>query len=128
MFRDDVDFGWRVARAGGRVVFAPAALLFHAEAASRGARQIDNTVVRPHVADRRAALDTLLVNCSTAAVPWQYVRLGLGSCSERSANWSASCRLLRHTSRRAVGESTKAYVSAYVLAAKLLRKLGAPVL
>lgn len=38
LFRDDVDFGWRVVRAGGRVVFAPAALLFHAEAASDGVR------------------------------------------------------------------------------------------
>ncbi len=79
LFRDDVDFGWRVARSGGRVVVAPAALLFHAEAATRGARDIDNTNASPHRADRRAALYTLLVNCRAAAVPWQYLRLTLGS-------------------------------------------------
>lgn len=33
--------------------------------------------------------------------------------------------MLRHTTRRSVGQSVKIYVSAYVLAAKLLRKLGA---
>ncbi len=79
LFRDDVDFGWRVAKSGARVVVAPAAVVFHAEAASRGARQIANTVSRPHLVDRRAALYVLLANCSAVAVPWQYFRLGLGS-------------------------------------------------
>lgn len=79
LFRDDIDFGWRVAKAGERVVFAPAAMLFHAEAAARGARRIDCTAARPHRGDRRAALYSLLVNCPAAAVPWQYVRLALGS-------------------------------------------------
>jgi GT2 family glycosyltransferase len=35
LFRDDLDFGWRVARAGGRVVMAPRALVFHAELSRR---------------------------------------------------------------------------------------------
>ncbi len=79
LFRDDADFGWRVARAGHRVVVAPDALIFHVEAASRGVRPIDNTAQRPHQADRQAALYTLLVNCSVLALPFQFVRLVLGT-------------------------------------------------
>ena len=79
LFRDDVDFGWRATSLGQRVVVAPAALLFHAEAATRGARVIDNAAPSPHRADRRAALYTLLVNGSAAALPWRYLRLGGGS-------------------------------------------------
>ncbi len=79
LFRDDVDFGWRATSLGQRVVVAPAALVFHAEAATRGARVIDNAARSPHRADRRAALYTLLVNGSAAALPWRYLRLGGGS-------------------------------------------------
>ncbi|MBA2773595.1 MAG: glycosyltransferase family 2 protein [Nocardioidaceae bacterium] len=79
LFRDDVDFGWRVTSLGQRVVVAPAALVFHAEAATRGVRAIDNAAPSAHRADRRAALYTLLVNGSAAALPWRYLRLGGGS-------------------------------------------------
>ena len=79
LFRDDADFGWRVARAGHRIVVAPDAVLHHAEAASRGVRPIANTAARPHQADRQAALYTLLVNCSAVAFPWQLVRLVVGT-------------------------------------------------
>ena len=79
LFRDDVDFGWRASRAGHRVVVAPEALLFHAEAASRGARAIANTARHPQQADRQAALFTVLANCSLLALPFQAVRLFLGS-------------------------------------------------
>ncbi|MEP6666264.1 MAG: glycosyltransferase family 2 protein, partial [Nocardioidaceae bacterium] len=63
LFRDDVDFGWRVARSGHRVVVVPSAIVFHAEAATRGVRGIANTSASPHLADRKAALFTLLANC-----------------------------------------------------------------
>ncbi|MGH3471134.1 MAG: glycosyltransferase family 2 protein, partial [Nocardioidaceae bacterium] len=79
LFRDDVDFGWRATKAGHRVVVAPHALLFHAEAATRGVRAIDNANPSPHRADRAAAIFTLLANCSWPALPIQYVRLCLGS-------------------------------------------------
>jgi GT2 family glycosyltransferase len=79
LFRDDVDFGWRVARAGGRVVISPDAIVFHAEAATRGVRAIANTSSSPHRADRKAALLTVLANCSAFVLPFQYVRLLLGS-------------------------------------------------
>jgi GT2 family glycosyltransferase len=79
LFRDDVDFGWRVARAGHRVVVAPDAVLHHAEGASRGVRRIASTSPRPHQADRQAALYTLLANCSALAFPLQLVRLAVGT-------------------------------------------------
>ncbi len=79
LFRDDVDLGWRAAAAGYRVVVAPQAVIFHAEAASRGVRAISSTARRPHRADRRAAVFTQLVNCRAAVLPFVYVRLLLGS-------------------------------------------------
>ncbi len=79
LFRDDVDLGWRAAAAGWRVVVAPAAVVHHAEAASRGTRSISTTTRRPHQADRRAGIYTVLVNCRAAALPYVYVRLLLGS-------------------------------------------------
>jgi GT2 family glycosyltransferase len=79
LFRDDLDFGWRAALAGRKVVVSPVAIVFHAEAATRGVRPIANSLPSPHRADRAAALYTLLVNCSLLALPFQYVRLAIGS-------------------------------------------------
>lgn len=79
LFRDDVDFGWRVAKNGGRLVVSPDAVMFHAEASARGVRAIANTSASPHRADRKAAVFTLLANCSAWVFPFQYVRLFLGS-------------------------------------------------
>lgn len=79
LFRDDVDFGWRMAKSGSRVVVAPGAVVFHAEAATRGVRRIANTSTNPQRADRRAALFTVLANCRSVALPLQYVRLLAGS-------------------------------------------------
>jgi GT2 family glycosyltransferase len=69
LFRDDVDFGWRAARCGLRVVVEPAAVVFHAEAATRGLRSVDCARSNPTAADRRSAIYTLLVNCRWWAVP-----------------------------------------------------------
>jgi GT2 family glycosyltransferase len=79
MFRDDVDLGWRAARIGARVRTTPAATIFHAEAASRGVRQITAGARNPHCADREAALITLLANSSALALPLRWVRLLVGS-------------------------------------------------
>jgi GT2 family glycosyltransferase len=74
LYRDDVDFGWRAARRGLRVVVAPAAVVFHAEAARRGLRSVDCAPANPGAADRRSALYTLLVNCRWWAVPLMMLR------------------------------------------------------
>lgn len=79
LFRDDVDFGWRAAKAGRKVLISPDAIVFHAEAATRGVRPIDCAAASPHRADRAAALYTVLVNCSWWVFPWQYVRLLAGT-------------------------------------------------
>lgn len=79
LFRDDVDLGWRATRAGHRVVFAPEAVVFHAEAGARGIRTLDAVHGGPHRADRRAALFTVLANVSPGGLAWAYLRLTLGS-------------------------------------------------
>jgi GT2 family glycosyltransferase len=78
MYFDDVDFGWRVARAGYRTRTAPSAVAFHAEATWRGTRRRTAGDV-PHWEARRAALYTLLANTSRRRFLWQYLRLLAGS-------------------------------------------------
>ncbi|MBW8805589.1 MAG: glycosyltransferase [Catenulisporales bacterium] len=62
MFRDDLDFCWRVNNAGYEVLTAPKAVFWHAEAATRGERRISAGVSRPHFEDRQHALYTVTVN------------------------------------------------------------------
>lgn len=77
---DDVDFGWRVARHGGRVRVAPRAVMFHAEASARSLRPTARRMhPRPRRDARRGALYTLLSNASLPGLLWQWVRLFLGS-------------------------------------------------
>jgi GT2 family glycosyltransferase len=78
LFFDDVDFGWRVARAGYRTRTAPSAVMFHAESSRRGTRPRTSGDV-PVWEQRRAALHTLLANTPMPRFLYQYVRLFLGS-------------------------------------------------
>lgn len=75
---DDVDLGWRVARAGYRTRIAPRAVLFHAEASRRGTRRRVAGDAEPWE-QRRAALHVLLANTSGLRFWWQYVRLLTGT-------------------------------------------------
>ncbi len=75
---NDVDFGWRAARAGHRVRVVPEAVVFHVEAAGRGIRRTPGPGSTARKA-RMAALYTLLVNCSALAMPFVLVRLSLGT-------------------------------------------------
>ncbi len=79
LFRDDVDFGWRVIRAGHRVMVCPDALVFHAEAGFRGARALHAVKGSPRRIDRRNAIHTLVVNASFWMAPLVALRLCLGS-------------------------------------------------
>jgi GT2 family glycosyltransferase len=63
LFRDDVDFGWRAYAAGHRVLIAPDAVVFHAEAATRGERQVAYSAD-----DRRSALLVLFANLPLSAL------------------------------------------------------------
>jgi GT2 family glycosyltransferase len=79
VFGNDLDLGWRAARAGHRTLVVPDAVVFHVEAAARGVRRTPLTTAAPHRAQRRSALYTLLANCSARALPFQALRLLLGS-------------------------------------------------
>lgn len=79
IFGNDIDFGWRAAAAGHRTLVVPQAVVFHAEAAHRGIRRTPLTGRHTHYQERRAALYTLLVNSSARSLPFQLVRLGLGT-------------------------------------------------
>jgi GT2 family glycosyltransferase len=79
IFGNDIDFGWRAASAGYKTIVVPQAVVFHAEAAHRGARRTPLTGRHTHYQERRAALYTLLVNSRARTLPFQLVRLGFGT-------------------------------------------------
>ncbi len=95
IFGNDIDFGWRAALAGHATVVVPQAVVFHAEAAHRGVRRTPLTGRHTHYQERRAALFTLLANSPTRRLPWQVVRLFLGTL----------LRVLGFLSVRSVGEA-----------------------
>ncbi|GAA4235798.1 glycosyltransferase [Actinomadura meridiana] len=74
IFRDDLDFCWRVHAADHRVVTATDAVVYHAEASGRGLREIGMTAEHPARRDRRNALRTLLANQPFGAMLRSLVR------------------------------------------------------
>lgn len=110
---DDIDFGWRVARAGHRTVTAPSAVIFHAESSRRGTRpRVPGDV--PHWERRRAALYTMLVNTSVPRFLWQSVRLFISSLVRVTG-------LLIGKDPEAAGDELLALRSAYLHPVRLLR-------
>jgi GT2 family glycosyltransferase len=79
IFGNDVDFGWRVAAAGHTTLVVPPAVVFHAEAAHRGVRRTPLTGRHTHYQERRAALYTLLANSAGRYLPFQLLRLAMGT-------------------------------------------------
>ncbi|KQW49417.1 hypothetical protein ASC77_12170 [Nocardioides sp. Root1257] len=79
IFGNDIDFGWRAAAAGHTTLIVPEAVVFHAEAAHRGARRTPLTGRHTHYQERRAALYTLLANAPGRQLPWLVVRLFFGT-------------------------------------------------
>ena len=76
---DDLDLGWRLARAGRRVRVAPDAVVFHVEAAARDRRSAGALTGSSRYLRRRGALFVLLANCRAAVLPVQLARLLAGS-------------------------------------------------
>jgi len=95
IFANDIDFGWRAARAGHTTLVVPQAVVFHAEAAHRGIRRTPLTGRHTHYQERRAALLVLLTNVEKPRLLGQTVRLLLGSL----------LRVLGLLSVRAVGQA-----------------------
>ncbi|MEV5002676.1 glycosyltransferase family 2 protein [Nocardioides sp. LML1-1-1.1] len=79
IFGNDVDLGWRAAAAGRTTLIVPQAVVFHAEAAHRGVRRTPLTGRHTHFQERQAALFTLLANARGATLPFQVLRLVLGT-------------------------------------------------
>ncbi|CAB4554104.1 unannotated protein [freshwater metagenome] len=82
LFRDDVDFGWRVYSAGYAVISVSSAVGFHAEASANERRSVDVAEAflhRPLLLDRRNAAYVLLVNSSWWRLPFLTVQLLAGS-------------------------------------------------
>jgi GT2 family glycosyltransferase len=73
LFRDDVDFGWRVHTAGHSVIAVSEAIAYHAEAAANERRSIDVSDAyfhRPLLLDRRHAAYVLMSNSSFWLIPF----------------------------------------------------------
>ena len=73
LFRDDVDFGWRVRVAGHSVIIVTDAIGYHSEAAASERRQVDvkgALLHRPHLLDRRNSAYVLLANSGLITLPW----------------------------------------------------------
>lgn len=82
LFRDDVDFGWRVRVAGHSVVAVSDAVGYHAQASSNERRSVDvegALLHRPLLLDRRNAAYVLLANSSLFSLPWLGIQLLSGA-------------------------------------------------
>ena len=82
LFRDDVDFGWRVHTSGHSVLAVTSAIAFHAQAASSERRAIDIAgapLHRPLLLDRRNAAYVLLANSSWWKLPLLALQLLSGA-------------------------------------------------
>ncbi|HET6151526.1 MAG TPA: glycosyltransferase family 2 protein [Marmoricola sp.] len=77
VFGTDVDFGWRVARAGYATRVVPDAIVFHLEA-SRAGRRDSELVEHPGRQERAGAQYTLLVNSPGWTIPFRSARMIAG--------------------------------------------------
>ncbi|MEJ6607568.1 MAG: glycosyltransferase [Candidatus Planktophila sp.] len=82
LFRDDVDFGWRLYSAGYVAIAVSSAVAYHAEASANERRTVDVAEAflhRPLLLDRRNAAYVLLVNSSWWRLPFLVVQLFSGA-------------------------------------------------
>lgn len=79
IFRDDIDFGWRARRAGHRVAVAPEAVVYHAQAAAGGERQMAGTRRHVYQVDRAHAYYTILANAPARMLPLLILRMLAGT-------------------------------------------------
>ena len=82
LFRDDVDFGWRVRVAGHSVISVSSAIGYHAQASATERRNIDVKGAlfhRPLLLDRQNAAYVLLANSTAWVLPWLVLQLFFGA-------------------------------------------------
>ncbi|MEJ6761121.1 MAG: glycosyltransferase [Candidatus Planktophila sp.] len=89
LFRDDIDFGWRVRVAGHSVIIVTDAIGYHSEAAASERRDVDvkgALLHRPHLLDRRNSAYVLLANSGLISLPWLTLQI-FASALFRSAGY-----------------------------------------
>jgi GT2 family glycosyltransferase len=89
LFRDDVDFGWRVHAAGHGVIVVTDAIAYHAQASATERREVDvkgALLHRPLLLDRQNAAYVLLANATWWLLPLLAVQL-LGSAVIRAVGY-----------------------------------------
>lgn len=89
LFRDDVDFGWRVHAAGHGVIVVTDALAYHAQASATERREVDvrgALLHRPLLLDRQNAAYVLLANATWWLLPLLSLQL-LGSAIIRAVGY-----------------------------------------
>lgn len=89
LFRDDVDFGWRIRMAGHSVIVVTDSVAFHAQAAASERRSVDVEgafLHRPLLLDRRNSAYVLLANSSAWLLPWLILQL-ITSAAVRSLGY-----------------------------------------
>jgi GT2 family glycosyltransferase len=82
LFRDDVDFGWRIRMAGHSIIVVTESVAFHAQAAASERRSVDVEgafLHRPLLLDRRNSAYVLLANSSVWLLPWLILQLIAGA-------------------------------------------------
>ena len=79
LFRDDIDFCWRVGGAGLRVRLVTEAVAYHAEASARRRRRITATRNHPRRIDRRHAVFVLLANLPAGGMVFALLRNSVAS-------------------------------------------------
>ena len=77
-YADDIDLGWRVNAAGGRVVVATRAIVRHARAQTVGRREVASEHGSPLVARRRCGMQVVLTNTAPWLVPLLLARYAVG--------------------------------------------------
>ena len=89
LFRDDVDFGWRVHAAGHGAIIVTDALAYHAQASATERREVDvkgALLHRPLLLDRQNAAYVLLANATWWLLPLLALQL-LGSAVIRAVGY-----------------------------------------
>jgi GT2 family glycosyltransferase len=79
LYGDDIDLCWRAAKLGYRTAVCPAAVVYHADAATEQLRPVHASTRPRRELSRANALYVLLVNASTARLPFRGARLLLAS-------------------------------------------------
>ena len=77
-YGDDVDLGWRINAAGGRVVVAAQAVVRHVRAQTVGRRECSTQSGSPYVVRRRSGMQVVLTNTAPGLVPLLLARYLVG--------------------------------------------------